>query len=470
MTFRAQIFLFLLVCTTNAQEAPRAIQVTEPPEPLQLSGQDRVISSTQQFRILGGEPADRANLAHLAENTKTELYRLTEEKDEWKVPITITLHGKPGDPLPTRTESIQLHVSEVGYDLRLDFHLSRGIEPDRLTRAVTSALVYERSLRNLPAQETDKPFHVPPWLTDGLREATAWRLGQSDRKLYAALFKTGGLFKIDEIFALKDEGFENLDAAMRAAFRVSSGALVMALLQQPQGKQGFRTFLTDVAAFEGEPPALLRKHFPELNQSETSLRKWWALQLANIGGQNLLSDVLTISETETALSEALRLDFRNPEGAMVQMELNSWPDLAALNEAERAKSVRLAQDALIRLSFRCFPAYRPLISEYQIVLSSISKNKTQEVANQLTALGERRHIMVEKATRARDYLDYFEISRARETSGVFNDYMRLKDRLESTLHRRTDPLSEYLNRMDTIFCREAEPFSQPRPLVPSPSQ
>ena len=466
MITRPLVLGFLFNALTFAQEIPRAIQVAEPPKPLKLDGQDQIISRSKQFRISGGDPASRSTVAVLAEEAKDEFLRLTEEKDEWKVPITITLHGKSGDPMPLRTVAMNILVSELGYDLRLDVHLSRGIEHERLKSATTSALIYERALRNRPAKESETPFLVPPWLVDGLREATAWRLNQSDRRLYEALFKTGGLFKIDAIFSLDESGFEDMDAAMRAAFRVSSGSLVMALLQQPQGKAGFRSFLTDVAAYEGEMPALLRKHFPELNLSETSLSKWWALQLANIGGQNLASDILTIVQTESALTEALRLNYRTAEGIILQKELAAWPEVAALPEPERVAAVRLAQDALIRLSYRCFPSYRPILAEYQIALSAIAKKKISDLPAKLTALEERRATMSAKAQRARDYLNWFEITRARETSGAFDDYMRLKERLKTNPHRRDDEISKYLDRMDAIFSRKDDkpsPNVMPRP-------
>jgi hypothetical protein len=463
MTTRPLLLGLLLSATTLAEEIPRAVQVTEPPAPLKLDGQDRVISRTKQFRVTGGEPQDRATISQLAEEAKDELLRLTEERDAWKVPVSIDLHGKSGDPMPPRTVAMRILVSEVGYDLRLDVHLSRGIEHERFKFATTSALIYERALRDHAPKESDTPYRVPPWLVDGLREATAWRLNQSDRRLYEALFKTGGLFKIDDVFAVNDAGFEEMDAAMRAAFRVSSGALVMALLQQPQGKEGFRTFLTDVAGYEGETPSLLRKHFPELNLSETSLDKWWRLQMADIGARNLATDILPISQTETALADALRLNFRTPEGITEQKDLTAWPELAALPEPERIKAVQPAQDALVRLSYRCFPSYRPILGEYQIVLSAIAKNKTQDTPNQLTALAERRATMTAKAQRAGDYLDWFEITRARETSGVFDDYMRLKERLKSNPHRRTDDLSKYLDRMDAIFSRKGDPAAPSPP-------
>ena len=463
MTTRPLLLGLFLTATTFAEEVPRAIQIAEPPAPLKLDGQDRVISRTKQFRVTGGEPRDRATIAQLAEEAKDELLRLTEERDGWKVPVSIELHGKSGDPMPPRTVAMRILVSEVGYDLRLDVHLSRGIEHERFKFATTSALIYERTLRGHAPQESDTPYHVPPWLVDGLREATAWRLNQSDRRLYEALFKTGGLFKIDDVFAVDEAGFEEMDAAMRAAFRVSSGALVMALLQQPQGKEGFRAFLSDVAGYHGETPSLLRKHFPELNLSETSLEKWWQLQMADIGARNLATDILPIAKTETALGDALRLNFRTPEGITEQKDLAAWPELAELPEPERVKAVQPAQDALVRLSYRSFPSYRPILAEYQIVLSTIAKNKTQDVAAQLTALAERRATMTAKAQRAGDYLDWFEITRARETSGAFDDYMRLKERLKANPRRRTDDLSKYLDRMDAIFTRKGDP------AAPSPS-
>jgi hypothetical protein len=457
-----------------AEEAPRAIQIAEPPAQAAFAGADRVVSRSKQFRIGGGDGVARGSVALLAEETKDELLRLTQETaDDWKVPITITLHGKPGDPLPPRTVNMQLLVSEVGYDLRMDVHLSRGLEQERFKYATTAALLYERALRGRPPVVDERPMLVSPWLADGLREASEWRLNRSDRRLYEALFKHGGLFKIDDLFGVDALEFEEMDAAMRAAFRVSSGALVMALLEQPQGRESFLAFLSEAAAFEGETPTLLRKHFPELNLSETSLAKWLQLQLAMKGGMNLLTDILTIARTEAALAEALRLNFRTPEGIIQQKEIAAWPEIAALAEPERVSSVRLAQDALVRLSYRCFPSYRPILAEYQMVLTAIARDKTRDVATRLVSLQETRTLMREKADRARDYLDWFEITRTRETSGVFDDYMRLKDRLKANPHRRTDNLSRYLDRMDAIFSRVLEekppddvPMVSDLPLLP----
>lgn len=455
MSKRLPAFCLMIAAaaTAAAEEIPRAIQVTEAPASAATQAPDTVFSRSRQFRVAGAESLLRGTVALLAEETKDELLRLTGEVDEWKVPVSIRLHGSAGDPMPERTVSMRLLVVEGISELRLDVHLSRGIEQERFKRAVTAALLYERTL-NAGGGDSGQALAVPPWLSDGLREATAWRLNQSDRRLYEALFKRGGLFKLDELFNMADQAFEEMDGASRAAFRVSSGALVMALLEQPQGRDGFRAFLTEVAAYQGEMPGLLRKHFPELNLSETSLAKWWALQLAAKGGLNLLTDILTIQQTEAALAEALRLNFRTAEGILQQKPLAAWPELAALEPPERVAAVRIAQDALVRLSYRCFPSFRPLLVEYQGVLDSLAKNQVAEVEARLAKLDETRQTMLARASRGRDYLDWFEITRARETSGAFDDYQRLKERLKANPHQRKDDLSAYLDRMDKIFHRE----------------
>ena len=264
---------------------------------------------------------------------------------------------------------------------------------------------------------------------------------------------------------MDENAFENLDGATRAAFRVSSGALVMALLEQPQGKDGFRAFLSEAAAFEGEMPALLRKHFPELNLSETSLAKWWALQLAAKGGLNLLTDILTIPQTETALAEALRLHFRTPEGIIQQKELTAWPELAALEEpgADRGGPPGRGRARAPQLPLL------PVLPAAARGVSTHPRRHRQKPnqrcrATRLVALDETRVTMTARAARARDYLDWFEITRARETSGAFDDYQRLKERLKANPHQRKDDLSDYLDRMDRLFHRDEpkSPFLTPR--------
>lgn len=446
------VFLAATACRAEEdlanQPAPKAVPVEDLLP--KFDGAGTVFSRSEQFRISGGDAATRGTAANLAEDAKDELLRLTEEKDEWRVPIRISLRGQQGDPVPLRETVIQLTFDENGYKLELLVNLSRGLRNEPFKRAVTEALVYARSLQDRPKTESDVPLAVPPWVVEGLREATAWRLKQTERKLYEALFRNGGLFKLDDLFALSEAEYVSIDAASRAAFRISAGALMMALIEQPDGKTGIRDFLAELAGFQGEIPSLLRKHFPDLNLSETSLSKWWALQLANKGAAPL-TESLGVIATERLLEEALRLRHKDEEGTLKEIPIAEWESIAALPEADRIEAVRLAQDDLLRISYRSFPSYRVLLLEYQSLLADFTKGRTKGMAGSLQALTETRVTMVAKAERARDFMDWFEITRARETSGAFDDYLSLKARLKSQPNTRTDDLSKYLDRLDPLF-------------------
>ncbi len=430
------------------QPAPKAVQVEDLLP--KFTGDEKVFSHTRQFTVSGGDSATRGTAANLAEETKAELLRLTEEKDEWKVPVSVVLRGKQGDTVPLRTTALDIWFSDDGYEVKVLVNLSRGLQPEPFKRAVTSALVYARALQERAKVESDVPLRVPPWFVEGLQEATAWRLKQTDRRLYDALFKHGGLFKLDDLFSVSDAEFGSIDAVSKAAFRVSSGALVMALLEQPDGKAGIRDFLAELPDFQGEMPALLRKHFPELNLSETSLAKWWALQLANKGTAPL-TESLSVSDTESLLAAALHIRHKDAEGLLHETPFDEWSSAGVLGPVERIEAVRLAQDDLLRLSYRSFPSYRALLLEYQALLADFAKGETANLDKSLAMLAGTRLTMVSKAERARDFMDWFEITRARETSGAFDDYLSLKSRLKITANPRKDDLSKYLDRLDPLF-------------------
>lgn len=227
----------------------------------------------------------------------------------------------------------------------------------------------------------------------------------------------------------------------------------MALLEQPSGPEGFQAFLSEAAQFGGDMPVLLRKHFPGLSLSQKSLEKWWALQMAN-QSRNSLHEVMTITDTENALSQALKLRFRNEEGIAQDKDLTAWRELTALEAGARASGVRHAEEALVRLSYRCFPSYRPLLNEYQkILIALIQPQKNFDIAAKISELEEARLLMAQRGKRAVDYMDWFEITRARETTGVFDDYMKLKRRLDQGIKQNEDHVSRYLERIDKIYQR-----------------
>lgn len=432
--------------------APAANPVAEFPD-RPVEGQAITTSASRQFRVSGAEPKLRGTLAFLAEDAKSDFLGLSQEKDAWKVPISLMLQGQQGGAIPKRTIVIDLQWGEDGFKMNLYVHLAQGIDHKRLRSAILAALVYEKSLRTIKPGPLEERLLVRPWLVEGLAEMIDWRRGKSDRRLYQTVFQAGGLYQLEEMLDMSQQQFDESDSAMRTAFRVSAGGLMMALLEQPAGTEAFRSFIGEAAQFGGDMPVLLRKHFPGLNLSQKSLEKWWALQMAN-QSRNSLTEVMSIQETEIALADALKLRFRDEQGIARDRELSAWQELAALDEGARIFGVRHAEESLVRLSYRCFPSYRNLLTEYQTLLQAIVKPpKKYDIAVKLRELDETRLLMGQRGKRAIDYLDWFEITRARETSGVFDDYMKLKQRLDQGLLQHDDHLSRYLDRAEKIYQR-----------------
>lgn len=413
----------------------------------------QITSSSGQFRISGGEAALRSSLSFLAEATKDELDALSEKPTPGKIPISLILHGKPGDPIPVRQVVNDLQWGEDGFRLIIHVHMAQGVNSARLRSAILAALIYEKSLRDQPPGPLEEKLLVRPWLIEGISEAIDWRAGKSDRRLYQTIFQSGGLFRLEEMLDVSQAQWDDHDAATRTAFRVSAGGLIMALLEQPSGREGFDQFLREAARFGGDMPVLLRKHFPSLSLSQKSLEKWWALQMANQARLSL-TEVMSIADTEQALSQALKLRRRDESGLINMMEFSDWQQLTTLPQPDRAFGVALAQDSLVRLSYRCFPSYRPILRDYQEFLQALVKgDKKQQLATTFRELDESRIIMAQRSTRAVDYLDWFEITRARETSGVFDDYIKLKKRLDQGIRVRPDHVSRYLDRAQLLFQR-----------------
>ncbi|MEP4079877.1 hypothetical protein [Haloferula sp.] len=416
---------------------------------------ERAVSSSKHFGVVGGGQAQRGSLVLESEGIRLRFNQLLGlENPPVVVPIEIILHGKAGDPPRKRPLAYQLRYTKDEFILEIHVDLARGIDRERMERAILSGLLYERSLLEVKPGALDSPLLVPVWLVEGFREAEKWRAGRGDRKVYEGVFKQDGMFTLDELMSMNEAGYERLDGASRVGFRALSGAMVMALLEQPRGREAFVGFCNEVARYDGEMPILMRQYFPELNLSEQSLAKWWALTLAKLADAPL-TEVLGIAETEALLAEALHIRYRDAEGALRNDSLDLWESILLDEESERFAAARPAQDALTRLSYRCFPSYRPLIMDYQQVLIDwASFSKLGELNENLAMLEEHRILMLERALHARDFMDFKEIAEATELSGSFDDYIKLIEQLEERPRpERKDPVSNYLDTMEKVYQR-----------------
>lgn len=427
-----------------------------------------VRSQSGQFQVSGGDLRQRGSLALLLEESRTALQSLLEEKDgpvktaknesppPGMIPIHVTLEGKPGDPPKTPRIAYSLRYAEDSFLLGMRIDVSQGIDHDELDHATLALLLYERSLRGVKPGDLDGSLVVRPWLVEGLRETKNWREDHGDWQLYQGVLKSGGGFTMDELFEMDEDHWKSLDPSSQMSFRALSGATVMALLGQSKGPEAFRSFLSEAARNAGETPVLMRRHFPDLNLSEKSLAKWVQLTLAQISTPKL-TESMSVAATEAGLEDALKLHFRDKDGNAVVRGMEAWKEVSEMKEAERASAVRVAQENLIRLSYRCFPSYRDALAEYQQILKDLAKGNTKKIEQQLVELNDERQIRKQRAERARDYMDYFEISRARNVSGQFDDYMKLKKELdEKPRGDRTDRMSHAMDVLNATYDKKAK--------------
>lgn len=435
----------------------------------------RLLSRSGMFRVTGGTVPERSTVLLLLEESKNAFHTLLDEKDtKPKTTVDVELIGKAGGPAAKKPVDYQLGYGAENFSLGLKIDVSRGIDHALVERAAFTMLLYERALRSIkPADLPEEGLVVRPWLIEGLLEARRWHEGRGDRRLYQGVLNAGGGFTLDELFEMPQSRWEKLDGASRLAFGALSGALVMALLEQGTGNESlpktaeeakaqaakrrevgntaFLSFVLEAARFSGEMPVLLRRHFPGLNLSEKSLEKWWQLTLAARTKVDL-TETFTISETEAALAEALKFRYHDDAGQPVTRPLEDWKAVGAVEKIDRNEAIRSADEALVRLSYRCFPSYRRILTEYQGLLSDFAKNDERKIEQRLIELTEERQIRKERAAKARDYLDYFEITRARDVSGAFDDYLKLKEELqERPRPERGDRLSDVLDTMDRTY-------------------
>lgn len=440
-------FLPILACvaTSAAQTAPPATEDAPAPPTSEL--RPKTVSKSRQVVVHGSDFVTRGAVATLAEEVREKLGKELGRDDGWKHSITIQLHGVQGDPVPPRTLRSQFFQVPGGFRLQLDVHLAKG-KPAELERTLLELLLIERGLRDWGEESLEGSLGIPPWLLDGFLESFRWREGERDRDLYATLFEKNQLFPVRRLLDTKEPGA--MDSMTRAAFRASSGALVMALLGQEGGAQAMNALLGDLATFEGDAMALLMKHFPGMNLGKESFSKWWALQLARMSETPFLQ-VLPILDTERELEELLVVRFRDEAGGQFEVRPGEFRDLLALPREQREQALRPLVEKLGVFLYRAFPAHRELIVEYLSLLGEIANDRDNDIELRVADLAVRRAELVALGERTRDYLEWYRITNAKQLSGDFDSFIKLKEELNVAPRQRSGPVSRYLDDMQRVL-------------------
>ena len=160
-----------------------------------------------------------------------------------------------------------------------------------------------------------------------------------------------------------------------------------------------------------------------------------------------------ILETEKRLDEILKLRYHDEAGTAAITGIDGYEQVIALQQVERIEAVAGTRAELERLSYRCFPTYRPLLNEYDGILHDVINGKDKEIGTRLAKLGDVRMQMKTSAMRVRDYLDWYYITRSDRVSGDFEKYRALTEALDKERSRppANDSTQAYLDEMQRIF-------------------
>lgn len=403
---------------------------------------ERSVSTSRQFIVYGSELRVRGAICELAEQTKHDLLLLLDQRDDWTTPIVINVQY-PQANLP-ETPRTALNFSQTGFGLKLQLDLVLGadLDPSQVRRDLLRAILLEEIYRPEPKVPAGTAYVSPPdWLLDGLlaqQSDLEPRAALTD--LLAAPVAAKKILSLEEFFRQRPE---LLDAPGRSLYRAYSFALVDLLLHAPNARQRLRNFIAGLASASNDPMADLRSHFPELGGDE----KAWTSHVARLStGQPY--QLLGAAETGRMLEEILRLKISDAD-AEKNYSLDEFPKFP--RNASAFVALAQARRALAALALRANPIYRPIVLEYAEITTRLVRGKTKGLSDRLARVRASRQRLAALMERIEDYMNWFEATKSRGPSGAFVDYMKAAELAAHPEQTRRDPISVYLDALESQF-------------------
>jgi hypothetical protein len=406
---------------------------------------ERSVSTSRQFLVYGADVRLRGAICDLAEGTKREVLQLIDRRDEWATPIVVNAQY-PRANLP-ETPPAALSFAQTGFGLKLQLDLtipSNVSQPDvrrELLRAIVLEMMYRRE-PNLPAGA----IYVPPpdWLLDGIPPSQS----AFDRGSWVGVLRapvTARRISSLEEF-LRPRKLSGLDGPSRSLYRAYSLALVELLTKTPDGRARLAHFIADLPSASNDPMADLAAHFPKLSNA-SSAEKAWRLCIEQLATSQPFQ-LLSAEETEQKLDKLLAVKVFSA-GRERNYRLEEFPQFVR-DASSRLTLAGFSRDLSV-LAARANPMYRPVIYQYEKITTLLARGKTSGIAEQLARLRALRKAVAARVRKIDDYMNWFEATKSQEPSGAFTDYLKAAEQASRPEPRRRDPISVYLDVLETQF-------------------
>ena len=401
---------------------------------------ERSVSSSRQFVVYGDDVRLRGAICDLAEQTKRDLLRLLEQRDGWATPIVV--HAQyPQANLPETPRSA-LNFSQTGFGLKLqlDLTIAPNLGRPEIQRELLRAILLEIIYRGESGVPAGTAYVSPPdWLLDGILA------GQSGRASLGAVLAspviTQRIVLLEEFLRQRPE---LLEAAGRSLYRAYSFALLDLLLHAPDGRRRLVRFIADLPKATNEPIGDLSRHFPELAQEQG---KAWSAHVTELS-RDQPDQLLSAADTERALEELLLLKIQEA-GLEKNYRLEEFSKCLQNPHAKPAFAV-LTRD-LVALATRANPIYRRILADYAQITAQLARGKTKGIAARLGRTGASRRSVAARVQAIDDYMNWYEATKSRAVSGAFAGYMKAAEATSRQEQTRRDPISVYLDALETQF-------------------
>jgi len=286
----------------TATEAPR---VASPSDKMPIT---RSTSTSKQFIVHGKVFQTRSAMSSRCEEISQELRTVLNDKEPWVLPIVVLLNT--GDEaIKSKGPPISTAISELthgGFHLQVTINERPGLNAADLRKEVVRALLAERILRNHQKISTPEGrLLLPDWIMTGVLNAMDYRANSRPSTMFATIFRSGKIYGIEEIIEASPV---EMDGLSRTIYETSCSALVLALIDQPEGAHHFNAFLNALASDPRSERQLLSAAFPNFAASASSLNKWWSLQLATLSKPGI-AEPYTAAESLKAIEEAITIRY-----------------------------------------------------------------------------------------------------------------------------------------------------------------
>lgn len=406
------------------------------------AGIQQSVSTSRQFIVYGTDLVTRGAICDLAERTKRELLGLLRQRDAWSTPIVINARHPQANLPELPRLNVDLGQTGFGLKLQIDLGIGPGVSRLEIRRELLRALVLEMVYRGEPQLSSGAIYASPPaWFLDGIPSEQSDLPRDRVGGLLALPAASGNIWPLHKFLT---QPVEVLDAAARNLYRAYSFALVDLLSRGPEGPRRLMQFLLDLPHASNDPMEELRNHFPEIFGTE-SAEITWQKQIARLSSDQPYQ-LLSSGETERRLDGILRLTISD-RGQQTRYDLDQFRVFLKQKAAPRALT-ELATN-LTALGTRAHPVYAPIIAQYAQIVSSIRRGRTLSVPKQLQQLAWTRRSMAAQGREIDDYLNWFEATSLVMPSGQFADYMKAAERAAQPERTKKDPISVYLDALET---------------------